>query len=186
MTFDEKEQMLVELFNRKKSKEEDKKEVNIRIKELRVQKARVLFDLDVLRESRRQAYLSLVGKGKYAEIIMEPVRLRNELSNLKGLATDSYSRVADKKAIKEYEGKAPVYMEDIEIAEAAAVQAEQEVSDIITKHIALVAERKGFDKSIKAQIRLLNEINKELRQIEKSIKKTDRIKTEEVHLGRTK
>ena len=100
MTADEKEAILVELFNDKKSKEIESKRLNNSIKGLRIKRSRVASQIAGMSQERREAYLSLIGKGKYAEIIMEPTRLKNELMSLERSATELYEGELNLKAVE--------------------------------------------------------------------------------------
>ena len=186
MTADEKETILVELFNAKKSKEIESKDLNNSIKGLRIKRSRVASQIAGMSQERREAYLSLIGKGKYAEIIMEPTRLKNELMSLERSATELYEGEPNLKAVKAYAGKGPVLKEDIKIAEEEAEKAEQEIADIISRYIDLVTTKRGINNYLRTQKKLLKVVSKELRIINKEIKRTDKKKTDEHVLRRTK
>ncbi len=186
MTEDEKESMLVELFNIKREKERKTKTVNKELQELRVLKSRVAKEIADIKPRKREVFLYLVGKGRFAEIVMEPVRLRNELSTLEKSANEKYEGEYDKKAIKAFECKGPVLEEDIELAEAEAEKAEKEIFEIVEEYIDLESRRKGIDKSIKNQKAILKGLARDLRKIDRNIKKTDKKKTDEHVLRRTK
>jgi hypothetical protein len=186
MANDEKETKLVELFNRKRSIEKTSKSVAKELQGFRVEKSRVCDSIHSINDAKRDAFLSFMGKGKYADIIMEPIRLRGELDSLESLANNPYSGETDPKAVKAYNGKAPVYKEDIEYAEEAAKKAEQEVSDILVEYFELPEEKRILNKAIKVQVKLLKYLSKELKSIDKQIKKTDKALTKDLANGRTK
>ena len=186
MTSDEKEAILVQLFNNKNEKEKESKSVSNNLKELRILKSRVASELADMKTKKRDVILYLIGKGRYADIVMEPVRLRNEFNNLEKSATEKYDGEYDKKAVKAFEGKGPVLQEDIELAEVEAKKAEEEISAILDQYIELESRKKGINKSIKNQKMILKELSRELKKINKNIKKTDKKKTDEHVLRRTK
>ena len=184
MTENEKEALLVGLFNSKKEKEDRIKEIDKNIKELEVLQSRVASEIKGMSPEKREAYLSMFGRGKYADAILEPARLKQEYNNLKNSATEKYHGEVSRDAIKAFEGKGPVLQEDIEIAENEAQKAEKQVSDIFNADLDLNSRKKGIKKDIKTQIRELKQLQKDLKLIERQIKKTDKIKTEETGLGR--
>lgn len=180
------ESRLVQLFNEKKEKTTRKKELSFEVNGLKVNRARLYTKINGLQEAKREAYLSFLGKGKYGEIIMTPVRLQGELNNLEHMANNKYEGKTDVKAVKAYEGKAPVYQEDIELAKEEALAAEKEVDDILKEYFELVAVRKELNKLIRRKIFELSKVTRRLKKIDKEIKKTDKALTKELTNGRTK
>ena len=186
MTTDEREAKLVELFETKKSIVTRTRFTTKQLHGLRVQKARVCNQISDINAAKREAYLSFLGKGRYAAIIMEPIRLRGELDSLESMANNPYSGERDPKAVKAYNGKAPIYKEDIEQAEVEAEKAEKEIVEVLDEYYELIKEKKGLNKTIREQVKLLKSLSKELKSVDKQIKKTDKALTKELNNGRTK
>lgn len=184
MTENEKEALLVGLFNSKKEKEDKVKEIDKKIEELEVLQSRVASEIKDMNPEKREAYLSMIGRGKYADTIMEPARLKQEYNSLEKSATERFDGKVSREAVKAFEGKGPVLQEDIEIAENEAQKAEKQVNDILNADIDLNSRKKGIKKDLKTQIRELKELKRDIKLIERQIKKTDRIKTEEQGFGR--
>ena len=186
MVKEDKEAKLVDLFATKKTIVKKSRFAAKQLQGLRVEKSRVCDRIEGISSAKREAYLSFLGKGKYAALIMEPIRLRGELDSLESLANNPYSGESDPKAVKAYNGKAPVYKEDIENAEIEAEKAEKEIVDVLDEYYALIKEKKGLNKSIREQVKLLRYLAKELKSVDKQIKKTDKAITKELTYGRTK
>ena len=184
MTEEEKEALLVGLFNSKIEKEGLYKATEKEIKELQVLQNEVVNEIKDMSPEKREAYLSMIGRGKYAEAIMEPARLKQEYNNLEKSATENYNGEVSRDAVKAFEGKGPVLQEDIEIAENEAQKAQKQVDDIFETDIDLNSRKKGIKKDLKTRIKELKQLKRDIKSIERQIKKTDKIKTEETSLGR--
>lgn len=185
MTFDEKEAKLVELFNKLKEKETESKSVSNSIVELQNLKENIIVELENLKKKNKEAEGMIIGKGKYADAILAPTRLKSELDNLQNKSVNPYNGITNEAALKEYEGKKQVLMEDIELARINAELAVEEANNIAEAYNQARQNKILCNKMIRRNIKMLNLISKELKNINKQIKATDKIVVEE-ELGRTK
>lgn len=185
MTFDEKEAKLVELFNELKEKEIEEKDLKEHLKKLYQLKELLTIRFEENKNNGRVILDTLIGKGKDAETILAPSRLRNEERNLQNKSVNPYNGIVNEAALKEYEAKKQVLKEDIELADIDANLTELQIENYEKEYPKLKEQKKENNAEIRKTNKMLRVISKDIKRFEKQIKATDKIVVEE-ELGRTK